>query len=317
MMIRILFLVCLPSIVLSQDKLFEVDRFGSNPGHLRMFVYEPLEKQEEAAPLVVVLHGCSQDAKGIAALTGWNKLADSLGFYVLYPQTRVYNNPSKCFNWFSENHNQRGKGEARSIRAQVNYMMRTYHIDSSQVYVYGVSAGAAMAVAMCAVYPDLFEAGVSMAGVPYGGANDVWESAKLMMGEVNKSPEVWAELVLDQNPEFKGKYPKMIVSHGMNDPVVNVKNADQLLLQWKALHSMKESPSEENYSFQGEPKISRFSWMKEGEELVVDYRVQNLGHRLLIDPGDRIDQGGKKGLFAKDIDFHSTYWIAQDLGLFD
>lgn len=315
-MMRFLFLLAFaPGLVAAQ--LTEIDRFGSNPGHLRMFVHEPVVTPKDSTALLVVLHGCSQDAKGVAELTGWNKLADSLGFYVLYPQTRVFNNPSRCFNWFSSQHNRRGEGEARSIGSQVNYMMLTHSIDPNRVIIYGVSAGAAMAVTMCAVYPELFKAGVSVGGGPYGGANDVWESAKMMMGELDKSPEDWAELVRTQNPEFSGIYPRIIVSHGADDPVVNVKNADELVQQWIALHALTESPAYENYSFEGRPEISRFSWMKNDKELVIDYRVQSLGHRLLVDPGQGIDQGGKTGVFGKDIDFHSTYWIAKDLGLFD
>lgn len=314
MIIRFLFLLlALP--VLGFSQLIEVDRFGSNPGHLRMFVHEPVQASTESMPLVVVLHGCSQDAKSIAALTGWNKLADSLGFYLLFPQTRIYNNPSKCFSWFSPNHNRAGQGEARSIRSQINYMTLTYQIDPTQIHIYGVSAGAAMAVTMCAVYPELFSAGVSMAGGPYGGANDVWESAKLMVGEVNKAPEDWAKVVQDQNPDFSGSYPRMIISHGANDPVVNVKNADELIEQWTALHGLSIKPSSEDHSFQDQDRISRFEYGRDGKEVVVDYRVQDLGHRLLIDPGKALTQGGKKGVFGLDIDFHSTYWIAKDLGL--
>lgn len=295
--------------------LVEVDQFGSNPGHLRLLVHSPISLSKDSTALVVVLHGCSQDAKDVSKLTGWNKLADSLGFYVLYPQTRTVNNPGKCFNWFSPKHNQRGKGEVRSIRSQINYMTRMHPINPQKVFVVGLSAGGAMTVAMLACYPEVFNAGACLAGGPYGGAKDIWESGKMMVGANAKSSEDWANMVKAENPEFEGTYPRLVISHGMNDPVVNVFNADELNKQWRGLLELKESADSLDYNFQGQERISRHSWIEKGEEVLIDYRIQDLGHRLLIDPGDELKQGGKTGIFGLDIDFHSTYWIAKDFGL--
>lgn len=298
-----------------RNGLIEVDRFGTNPGHLRMLLHQPVGNSTDSAALVVVLHGCSQDAKSVSRLTGWNKLADSLGFYVLYPQTRTVNNAGSCFNWFSPKHNQREKGEVRSIRSQINYMMRMYPIKKDKVFVVGLSAGGAMTVAMLACYPELFSAGACLAGGPYGGAKDLWESGKMMVGSDKRSAEDWAELVRSQNPDFSGSYPRLIISHGMKDPVVNVSNADELNKQWRGLLNLKDEADSLDYNFQDEERISRHSWTLDGDEVLIDYRIQDLGHRLLVDPGDALDQGGKTGMFGLDIDFHSTYWIAKDFGL--
>ena len=295
--------------------LMEVDRFGSNPGHLRMLIHEPEVRLVDSTALVVVLHGCSQDARSVSRLTGWNKLADSLGFYVLYPQTRAVNNAGSCFNWFSEDHNQREKGEVRSVRSQINYMMRLYPISRDKVFVVGLSAGGAMTVAMIACYPELFKAGACLAGGPYGGTSNIWESGKMMVGFNAKSVEEWTSLVRAQNPDYSGRYPSLIISHGTADPVVNVSNADELNKQWRGLFELRAEPDSLEYNFQGQSRISRHSWWKEGQEVLIDYRIQDLGHRLLVDPGDALNQGGKVGMFGLDIDFHSTYWIAKDFGL--
>lgn len=295
--------------------LIEVDQFGSNPGHLRLLFHSPISLGDDSTALVVVLHGCSQDAKDVSKLIGWNKLADSLRFYVLYPQTRTVNNPGKCFNWYSQKHNQRGKGEVRSIRSQINYMTRMHPIDPQKVFVVGLSAGGAMTVAMLACYPEVFKAGACLAGGPYGGTKDIWDSGKMMVGANSKSTEEWAKLAREQHPEFEGNYPRLIISHGMKDPIVNVSNADELNKQWRGLHGLSEKPDSLDYNFQSKNRISRHSWRIDEEEVLIDYRVQDLGHRLLVDPGDQLNQGGKTGLFGLDIDFHSTYWIAKDFGL--
>ena len=106
--------------------LVEVEQFGSDPGNLRMFVHVPssLPDTSIAHPLVVVLHGCSQSAAGFAEQSGWNELADRVGFYVIYPQQRTGNNASHCFNWFQEKDITRGSGEVESIHNMVKHAER-------------------------------------------------------------------------------------------------------------------------------------------------------------------------------------------------
>jgi hypothetical protein len=53
----------------------EVTEFGSNPGNLRMFKHIP-SGLPASSPLVVVLHGCTQNARAFAAQSGWIELAD-------------------------------------------------------------------------------------------------------------------------------------------------------------------------------------------------------------------------------------------------
>ncbi len=72
LIIVLLSLLLSASQVRSQSALTEVENFGSNPGNLQMFQYQPKGLQENI-PLVVVLHGCIQKAEEIAQLTGWNK----------------------------------------------------------------------------------------------------------------------------------------------------------------------------------------------------------------------------------------------------
>jgi hypothetical protein len=50
-----------PASAETANGLRELTAFGSNPGNLRMLVYEP-ERLPRNAPLVVALHGCGQGA---------------------------------------------------------------------------------------------------------------------------------------------------------------------------------------------------------------------------------------------------------------
>ncbi|HRD39234.1 MAG TPA: PHB depolymerase family esterase, partial [Bacteroidia bacterium] len=140
--------------------------FGTNPGNLSLFYYIPKSARPNA-PLVLVLHGCSQGANAVAELTGWNKLADDYGFCVAYPQQHFPNNPSHCFNWFKKNEIERGNGECESIKQMVEYMQKKFSISKDSVFVTGLSAGAAMSVVMIATQPAIFKAAAIFAGGPY------------------------------------------------------------------------------------------------------------------------------------------------------
>ena len=52
-----------------------------------------------------------------------------------------------------------------------------------------------------------------------------------------------------------------------------------------------------------------------GRTTVILYEINNLGHRLLIKPGDKEDEGGQTGLFGVDRGYHSTYQTAKEFGI--
>lgn len=157
----------------------EVTAFGSNPGNLQMFEYIP-DGLPPSAPLVVVMHGCTQNAATFAKETGWIQLADQFGFALALPQQTQTNNFQSCFRWFDSNHNRRDQGEALSIKQMVDKMKLAHNIDPKRVYVTGLSAGGAMTSVMLATYPDVFAGGGINAGVPYGCANNLVDALQCL-----------------------------------------------------------------------------------------------------------------------------------------
>lgn len=301
----------------SGQALVRVSEFGSNPGNLHMYVYEPGSlTRDSVAPLVVVLHGCLQNARTVAQQTDWNKLADKYAFRVLYPQQRIWNNPGKCFCWYSQNDTEKDMGEIFSVKQMVDYIQRNYQTDSSKVYVTGLSAGAAMGVALMAVYPNLFEAGAVFAGGPYKAATNIWTGMIAMYGWRIKKPEVWGDYVRVQNSGYKGAYPRMIIYHGKADVVVNRRNATELVKQWTNLHHASTNPTQVIDRYAGCRSIQRrVHTDSKGNEAVVYYRIKAMGHALPVDPGKCETKGGRLKPFSADKNFFSTYWVAVDFGL--
>ena len=298
------------------DSLVEINTFGSNPGNLSLFYYSPKNIRSSPAPLVVVLHGCSESAKSVNRLTGWSELADRYGFYLLFPQQHITNNTSHCFNWFKMNEIERGKGESESIREMISWMRKKFSIDSSQVSITGLSAGAAMSVVMIAAYPELFKNAAIFAGGPYKPGENIITAMSSMVTMPEKTPEEWKRLVWEQNPAFKGSYPKVFIFHGKNDPVVNIKSARELIKQWTAVHRTDTIPDLVEYPYTSNYEVTRKTFLNTNNEAVVlFYEFNNLGHALPVDPGYCMNQGGKKGIFGTDKNFYSTFYTAYEFGL--
>ncbi|MFL5765568.1 MAG: PHB depolymerase family esterase [Bacteroidia bacterium] len=297
----------------SQD-LQRIRHFGKNKGHLKMYIHEPAAiDSTKPAPMIVMLHGCTQCAERADKQSGWSKLADQHGFYVLYPQQRFWNNPEKCFRWYKRKHTIKNHGENYSILQMVDYMKGHYRIDSSRIFITGLSAGAAMAVVMMADYPQVFNSGAIFAGGAYKPGRGTINAALTMLGWQVKSAEKWGRIVRKQNPGYTGQYPRMIIYQGQADWVVNRRNAIELMKQWTNLRGVSYSPTNSIDGYLQVQPIHRFSY---GEnEDVIFYKIDHMNHALPVDPGTCKNQGGRRGIFSRDLNYNSTLWTIYDFGL--
>ncbi|CAN5888662.1 hypothetical protein BH11BAC4_BH11BAC4_02990 [soil metagenome] len=302
----------------SQDSLLtSINNFGLNPGNLKMFIYQDEQKKDTVLkPLVVVLHGCGQSVDEIAQLTGWNKLACLNNFIVLYPHQRVWNNVSTCFNWFRNDDINKGQGECESIYQMILYMKKHYLVDSSRIFITGLSAGAAMAVVMMSTHPELFNSGAIFAGGAYKLATNAFASASAMAGTNKASLDELIQSVVAQNPTYKGSYPSMIIYQGLNDMVVNHKNAGLLIQQWTGIHHCDAIPDKTETAFMKIADIKRMEyWNNAGKPIVTFYEVNNLGHRVLVKPGAGKEEGGQTGMYGMNKNFHATFQTAKEFGI--
>jgi len=151
-------------------------------GHRDYKLFIPSGAGERALPLVVMLHGCSQNPDDFAAGTAMNEAAESQGFFVLYPAQSQRANPQRCWNWFKHNHQQRGRGEAALLAGMTREVMARHGIDPQRVYVAGLSAGGAMAAILGNAYPDIYAAVGVHSGLAAGAASDLPSAMAAMKG---------------------------------------------------------------------------------------------------------------------------------------
>jgi poly(hydroxyalkanoate) depolymerase family esterase len=294
----------------ARDRLTDLDRGFANPGNLRARCYVP-EGLARSAPLLVVLHGCTQDAAGYDQGAGWSRLADRHGFALLYPEQKRENNPNLCFNWYQASDARRGRGEAASIAGMIEAMRAAHGIDPERVFVTGLSAGGAMAAVMLSTYPELFAGGAIIAGMAFGCASNLSEAFELMAGRGPTDPALLAGKVRAASPH-RGAWPRISIWQGSADRIVAPANADALLAQWTGLHDLAPMPDRVE-TVDGHP---RRVWLGgDGAELVEHYEVRNMAHGTPLMPGTGEGESGEARPHMLDVGLSSTDRIAAFLGI--
>ena len=182
-------------------------------------------------PLVVLLHGCKQDAADFALGTGMNELAEAEKCLVLYPEQSSNANSMRCWNWFDAAHQSRDSGEPKMIAALIRKVIKTHGADPSRVYIAGLSAGGAMAAIMAGLYPELFAAVGVHSGLPPGAATDVISAFSAMRrgAKRGKAAAGSANAANDANADENDAFVMpTIVFHGSADKTVNPDNGEQI-----------------------------------------------------------------------------------------
>jgi poly(hydroxyalkanoate) depolymerase family esterase len=205
--------------------------YGNQAGSRAYKLYVPSGYRGQAVPLIVMLHGCTQSPDDFAAGTRMNLVAEEHTCLVAYPAQAASANPSRCWNWFSPGHQQRGQGEPSLIAGITRQIMRDYAVDAGRVYVGGLSAGAAAAAIVGTSYPDLYAAIGVHSGLACGIASDLPSAfAAMRQGEEVAAP---ASSTAAEAPGARRLIPT-VVFHGDQDSTVHPRNGDQVIAQSRA-----------------------------------------------------------------------------------
>lgn len=207
-----------PEAALKDDGPGDIVRgaFLHGAGSRDYLLYLPPGWERASLPLVVMLHGCQQDADDFARGTRMNEAARRAGVLVLYPVQSQLANPGRCWNWFSPQHQSRDGGEPALLAALVEQIAEAHRVDTRRIYVAGLSAGGAMSAVLAQTHPELFAAIGVHSGLAFGVATDVMAA----LGAMKHGPSVFQNA---QPPDLP-----TIVFHGDEDTTVHPVNGERV-----------------------------------------------------------------------------------------
>jgi poly(hydroxyalkanoate) depolymerase family esterase len=194
-----------------------IDASFTNAAGTRSYkLYVPSSYDGAPLPLLVMLHGCTQNPDDFAVGTQMNALAEEMHCLVVYPAQSQQANAQRCWNWFNAIDQTRDQGEPSIIAGITRAVMDSHEVDADQVYVAGLSAGGAMATIMGTLYPELYAAVGVHSGLPFASAHDLPSALAAMKGNFGRAPA-------------PGKAVPIIVFHGDRDTTVHPANGDELI----------------------------------------------------------------------------------------
>jgi poly(hydroxyalkanoate) depolymerase family esterase len=203
---------------------------GNHNGYAYKLFIPSSYRDGTAMPLVLMLHGCLQDNDQFAQVTRMNALAEQHGFLAVYPMQNTSVNPAKCWVWWEPASQQRGSGEPGFFASLVDKVRASYSVDPYRTHVAGFSGGAAAAVVLGAVYPDLFASIAVGSGLEFKAAESLNTSFPAMSiggpGPAGQGDKAYAAM----GP--RARVVPVIVFHGTKDSTVNPVNGNQVLSQW-------------------------------------------------------------------------------------
>lgn len=237
-------------------------------------LYVPSGYAGQAVPLIVMLHGCTQNPDDFAAGTRLNALAEEHTFLVAYPEQSQNANMSRCWNWFKEADQRRDRGEPAIIAGITREITEEYGTSGGRVYVAGMSAGGAMAAILGTAYPDLYAAVGVHSGLAPGAARDLPSALTAMQrgGAGKKAPG-----------QQSTRTVPVIVFHGDRDTTVHPANAEHLLAHYGSTSRTAAGASLTVTTRQGQVPggyayTSHTRHDTEGRTIMERWTVHGLGH---------------------------------------
>jgi poly(hydroxyalkanoate) depolymerase family esterase len=239
--------------------------FKTDAGERRYKLFRPGARPPAGQrTLVVVLHGCTQDADDIARGTHFNELAMTAGCEVLYPEQPLSANALKCWNWYLPEHSTRGNGEAAIIAELTKKTIVDEAVDPTRVYIAGISAGGAMAV---------------HSGLPAFAAKSQAEALAAMAKGANDASALGAAAFAAMGTN--ARVVPAILFHGAADPLVSPLNLRASARQWVVTNALaaKAQPPEPIDLRMTDERMTGQCWaLADGTTLVEAWRIEGVGH---------------------------------------
>ena len=289
MLLSLIFLSLSMNVAHATD--FETGRYQGFLGARSYKIYIPgsLEKGKKS-PVVMMIHGCEEDAESFAAGTRIIKWADKEKFIVLLPEQNTAYNSSRCWNWFLPINNSRF-GESQVLIKMLDQVIKKYNGDQNRVYAAGMSSGASMVNILGNCYPERFKALASHAGTQFYATQSGLDFADVVSYGASVPAAIAAEVgfACSAHTANRPKEMPIIIFHGMNDSLMSPTHAYQVENEFMILNDLLDNKMrdasyffEKNVVFyQGENTYGyqKYTLINKKKKVLIDrYMINDLDH---------------------------------------
>lgn len=240
------------------------------PTDVTMFVYVPTNVATNP-PLLALVHYCGGNASAVfGQASGIVKAADQNGFIIVVPSNGGQSGTGRCWDISSKATQTRdGGGDSHAIIQMVRYALTNYQANANRVYSTGDSSGAMMTQLLLALYPDVFKAGASFAGVPAGCSNAFDSQGLCGLGA--QTAQQWGDRVRAMYPGYSGHRPRVQLFHGSADATINFGNFNEGIKEWTNVLGLSATPtSTTNGLTLGSHQATRQAWKDSCGYVVLD-----------------------------------------------
>lgn len=269
---------------------FETGAYAGIYGVRNFKVYIPagLSKTKKA-PVVVMIHGCEQNAEVFAAGTRIVKWADKEKFIVLLPEQNQEYNPYKCWNWVLPVNNSK-YGETQVIVEMLDKVLARYNGDENRVYAAGMSSGASMVNILGNCYPDRFKALASHDGTQFYATKTGMDFADVVLYGASVPAPLAAEYGYTCSAYSKRpKQMPIIIFHGMNSPLMSPSHAYQVENEFKIFNDLLDNGTRDTSYFLSKDVVfypgkntygyNKYTMINKAKQaLIVRYMINDLAH---------------------------------------
>jgi poly(hydroxyalkanoate) depolymerase family esterase len=263
-----------PPVTVPDGAAYLTRTFACEAGSREYKLYVPGHMDGRKLPLIIMLHGCTQNPDDFAVGTRMNQLAEEHGFVVAYPRQPTKADQLACWKWFNPKDQTRDLGEPSIIAGITRAIMAELNIDAERVYVAGFSAGGAMAEIMSATYPELYAATGIHSGLAYGSATDAASASAAMSGASRPVAPPQRKRRLKR---AKGRV-RTIVFHGASDQKVHPSNGEMILAEARADLADTTRETQRDGSAGGRAYTRTVIVDASGVPQVEHWAIEGLGH---------------------------------------
>jgi polyhydroxybutyrate depolymerase len=161
-LISIVLLVAVSCETTKTTRVYSEFEYGNE---MREYIYHSPSNLKPGSPLVVAVHGYTDDAYSFMNYTSLNHLADSMGFTVCYPRGSVDSKGNR-FWYAGYSFHQDGdiKDDCGFVESLAIFLQKKYKLDPDRTFITGMSNGGDLCVKIACQGSGVFKAYAPVVG---------------------------------------------------------------------------------------------------------------------------------------------------------